>query len=248
MTRSQPLPPNPCSPDPRLPNSPRPLKTPRTTPLPQSPGSSIAHLRDQDRTPPLVIQAPPACRDSHHDSSYSQSSHPDSYSPTAHCSSIDNPPTPTTSPSLVRPNIDPATTRKTTHGRHQHHPYSRCTHNSPHASTCHICPDTSITTPSQPDMTPPPFLVNNPIQDSPPFNLDSHTDFPPILPSSSTNNSPTAREPGTTLIPMSIEMVTSPMSYTYTPHLPPLIPPSLLTNPSSPSLLLSNLHTLHGMI
>ena len=187
MTRSQPLPPNPCSPDPRLPNSPRPLKTPRTTPLPQSPGSSIAHLRDQDRTPPLVIQAPPACRDSHHDSSYSQSSHPDSYSPTAHCSSIDNPPTPTTSPSLVRPNIDPATTRKTTHGRHQHHPYSRCTHNSPHASTCHICPDTSITTPSQPDMTPPPFLVNNPIQDPPPFNLDSHTDFPPILPSSTSS-------------------------------------------------------------
>ena len=35
------------------------------------------------------------------------------------------------------------------------------------------------------------------MQNSPPFNLDSHTDFPPILPSSSTNNFPTARKPET---------------------------------------------------
>ena len=59
VTRSQPIPPNPRSPDP-IPNPPRPLKTPRTTPLPQFPGSSIAHLRNQDRTPPLVRPHPPA--------------------------------------------------------------------------------------------------------------------------------------------------------------------------------------------
>ena len=35
------------------------------------------------------------------------------------------------------------------------------------------------------------------MQNSLPFNLDSYTEFPPILPSSSTNNFPTARKPET---------------------------------------------------
>ena len=205
MTRSQPLPPNPCSPDPRLPNSPRPLKTPRTTPLPQSPGSSIAHLRNQDRTPPLVRPQPPA--------KTPITVHPITTTPNPHtrthihpkhiASSIDNTPTPTTSPSLVRPNINRATTKKTTHRRN--HPYSRFTHNlnfnSPHASTCHMCPDTTVTIPPHPDMTPPPFLVSNPIHDSPPFNLDSHSDFPSILPSSSTTNVPQPTLPNFNIFP-----------------------------------------------
>ena len=180
VTRSQPIPPNPRSPDAPSLIPLDPLKPRGPPPLPQSPGSSIAHLRNQDRTPPLVRPQPPT--------KTPITVHPITTTPNPHtrthihpqhiASSIDNTPTPTTSPSRVRPNINRATTKKTTHRRN--HPYSRCTHNSPHASTCHICPDTTVTIPPYPDMTPPPFLVSNPLHDSPPFNLDSHLDFPPI--------------------------------------------------------------------
>ena len=127
VTRSRSIPPNPSSPDP-LPNSSRPLKTPKTTPLSQSPGSSIAHLHNQDRTPPLIRPHPPAAT--------------------------------------------PVTTRPTPNQ------YTR-THTRPQHTISSIIP-------------PPPFLVNDPMQNSLPFNLDSHTDFPPILPPSVPNNPPTA--------------------------------------------------------
>ena len=203
VTRSQPIPPNPRSPDAPSLIPLDPLKPRGPPPLPQSPGSSIAHLRNQDRTPPLVRPQPPA--------KTPITVHPITTTPNPHtrthihpkhiASSIDNTPTPTTSPSLVRPNINRATTKKTTHRRN--HPYSRFTHNlnfnSPHASTCHMCPDTTVTIPPHPDMTPPPFLVSNPIHDSPPFNLDSHSDFPPIHPSSSTSSIPQPTLPPATI-------------------------------------------------
>ena len=230
MTRSQPPPPNPCSPDP-LPNPPQPLKTPRTTPLPQSPGASIAHLRNHDRTPPFVRPHPLAVTPI-----TTRRPTPISHTrtltlPEHTISPIDNPPTtPTTSPSLVRPNTSTATARRSATQR-RHHPYSRSTHNSPHAATCHICPDTvhnhHIHIPTRHDPPALFILVNNPAHDSPPFDLDSPTDFhPPILPSSTTN--PTAHEPETNPNPNTVGINDHLPDAQYSPS--PTIDPSLPFN------------------
>ena len=85
VTRSQPSPPNPCSSD-SLPNPPQPLKTPRTTPLPQSPGASIAHLRNHERTPPSPRPHPLAVTPitTHRPTPTSHTRTLTLYSPTAH--------------------------------------------------------------------------------------------------------------------------------------------------------------------
>ena len=72
-------------------------------------------------------------------------------------------------------------------------------------------------------MTPQSFLINNPVHDSPPFDLDSPTDFPPILPSSTTN--PTSHEPEANLNPNTAGINDHPPDAQYSPS--PTIDPSL---------------------
>ena len=118
VTRSHPPPPNPCSPDPP-PNPPQThsnsLKTPRTTPLPQSPGASIAHLRNHDRTPPLARPHPLAMTPT-----MTRRPTPIPHTqtlilPQHTINTVDKPPTtPSTTPSLVRSINNTATTRRST--------------------------------------------------------------------------------------------------------------------------------------
>ena len=118
VTRSHPPPPNPCYPDPP-PNPPQShsnsLKTPRTTPLPQSPGASIAHLRNHDRTAPLARPHPLAMTPT-----MTRRPTPIPHTqtlilPQHTINTVDKPPTtPSTTPSLVRSINNTATTRRST--------------------------------------------------------------------------------------------------------------------------------------